>query len=87
MVSPGEGEGEHQSWEMDGLCQPRHESHRNDERWSQWQNWLDENCVCRSDPTTKWEQLEEEEEEEVFVPALNFGELKSHQFSQLNVTP
>ena len=25
-------------------------------------NWLEENCVCRSDPTTKWEQVEEEEE-------------------------
>ena len=23
--------------------------------------WLEENCVCRSDPTTKWERLEEEE--------------------------
>ena len=49
--------------EMDGLCQSRHESHRNDERLSPWQNWLEENCVCRSDPTAKWEQLEEEEEE------------------------
>ena len=29
---------------MDGLCQPRHESHRNDERRSPWQNWLEENC-------------------------------------------
>ena len=47
--------------EMDGLCQPRHESHLNDERWSPWQNWLEENCVCRSNPTTKWERLEEEE--------------------------
>ena len=47
--------------EMDGLCQPRHESHRNDERWSPWQIWLEENCVCRSNPTTKWERLEEEE--------------------------
>ena len=26
------------------------------------QNWLEENCVCRSDPTTKWERLEEDEE-------------------------
>ena len=33
----------------------------NDERWSPWQNWLEENCVCRSDPTTKWERLEEED--------------------------
>ena len=48
--------------EMDGLCQPRHESHRNDERRGPRQNWLEEDCVCRSDPTTKWEQLEEEEE-------------------------
>ena len=40
--------------EMDGLCQPRHESHRND-------NWLETNCVCSSDPTTKLERLEEEE--------------------------
>ena len=51
--------------EMDGLCQPGHESHRNDGRWSRWQNWLEQNnydyCVCRSDPTTKWERLEEEE--------------------------
>ena len=37
--------------------QPRHESHRNDERCSPWRNWLEENCVCRSDPTTKWERL------------------------------
>ena len=22
---------------------------------------LEENCVCRSDPTTKWERLEEED--------------------------
>ena len=39
----------------------RHESHRNDERRCPWQNWLEENCVRRSDPTTKWERLEEEE--------------------------
>ena len=26
-----------------------------------WQNWLEENCVCRSDPTTEWERLEEED--------------------------
>ena len=57
----GEEKEENRSW--DGwLCQPRHESHRNDERWSPWQNWLEENCVCRSDPTTKWERLEEEED-------------------------
>ena len=49
--------------EIDGLCQPRHESHRNDKRWSPLQNWREENCVCRSDPTTKWERLEEEEED------------------------
>ena len=48
---------------FDGLCQPRDESYRNDERWSPWQNWLEENCVCSSDPTTKWERLEEEEDE------------------------
>ena len=55
--------------EMVGLCQPGYESHRNDERWSAWQNWLEENCVWRSDPTTKWERLEDEEEEgeETFV--------------------
>ena len=47
--------------DMDGLCQPRHESHRNDERRGPWPNWLEENCVCRSVPTTKWERLEEEE--------------------------
>ena len=44
--------------EMDVLCQPRHESHRNAERWTPWQNWLDENCVCHSDHTTKWVLLE-----------------------------
>ena len=47
--------------EMDGLCQTRHEIHRIDERRGPWQNWLEENCGCRSDPTTKWERLEEEE--------------------------
>ena len=47
---------------MGVLCQPRHESHRNDARRSPWQNWLEENyCVCRSHPTTKWERLEDEE--------------------------
>ena len=51
--------------EMDGLCQPRHESHRNDESRAPWQNWLEENCVCRSDPTTNCERLEEEEEANV----------------------
>ena len=50
--------------EMDELCQPRQESHRNDRRRGPWQNWLEENCVCRSDPTAKWERLEEEEEED-----------------------
>ena len=29
------------------------------------QDWLEENCVFRSDPTTKWERLEEEDEEGV----------------------
>ena len=29
--------------EMDGLFQPRHDSHRNDERRGPRQNWLDEN--------------------------------------------
>ena len=28
--------------------------------WSTWQNWLDDNFFCRSDPTIKWERLEEE---------------------------
>ena len=42
------------------MCQQRHESHRNDERRGPSQNWLEENRVCRSDPTTKWERLEEE---------------------------
>ena len=37
--------------ELDGLCQPRHESYRDDRRWSTWQNWLEENCVGRIDPT------------------------------------
>ena len=54
--------------EMDGLCQPRHKSHRNDERRGPWQNWLEEDCVCRSDPTTKWERLEEEEDCSASVP-------------------
>ena len=27
-----------------------------------WQNWLEEKCVCRSDPTTKLERLEEKGE-------------------------
>ena len=40
--------------EMDGLWQPRHESYRDNRRWSLWQNWLEENCLCRSDPTIKW---------------------------------
>ena len=48
--------------EMDGLCQPRHESHRNDERRGPCQNRLEENCVCRSDPTAKWERLDEEDD-------------------------
>ena len=38
----------------------RHESHRNNERWIARQNWLEENCVCRSDPTTKWERLDKQ---------------------------
>ena len=50
--------------EVDGLCQPRHESHRNKTRGNPLQNRLEENCVCRSDLATKWERLEEEEEEE-----------------------
>ena len=48
---------------MDGLCQPRHESYQDNRRWMPWQNWLEENCVCRSDPTIKWERLEEEEDD------------------------
>ena len=34
--------------EMDGLCQ--HENYRDNKRRSPRQNWLEENCVCRSDP-------------------------------------
>ena len=32
-----------------------------------WQNWLEEKCVCGSNPTTKWEQLEEEEEDQFLL--------------------
>ena len=32
--------------------------------------WLEENCVCSSDPTTKWERLEEEEGHASFILKL-----------------
>ena len=56
------GEEQEDRTEMDGLCQGRHERYRDNKRQSPWQNWLEENCVCRSDPATKWEWLEEEED-------------------------
>ena len=55
--------------EMDRQCEPRHESHRDNKRWSSWQNGQDENCVRHSDPTIKWERLEE---------AADDGENKSY---------
>ena len=30
---------------IDGLCQPRHESYRDNRRWIRWQNWPEENCL------------------------------------------
>ena len=43
--------------EMDGQCQPRHESQK---MKYMNMNWLDENCVCHKDPATKWEKQEED---------------------------
>ena len=48
---------------MDGLCQPGNESHRTTKDEILAQNWLEENCVCLIDPTTKTGRLEEEEKE------------------------
>ena len=44
--------------------------HRNSKGGCPRQNWLEENCVCRSDPTT-WEQLEEEEAKLPGVPRVD----------------
>ena len=67
---PGEESEEDRSRDgWDGLGQPRH-GNRNDGRRGPWQNWLEENCVWRSDPTTNWERLEEEA---LVWPALAYG--------------
>ena len=42
-------------------------------------NWLDENNVCRSEPTMKWERLEEEEEE-----YMNPNMLRSYHLMNVN---
>ena len=39
--------------EVDGLCQLRLKIYRGDRIWSRWQNWLEADCVCRSDTTNK----------------------------------
>ena len=58
--------------EMDGLRQPRHESYPDHRIWSPWQNWLEQNCVCRSDPTIKWERLEEKRKESKKIISRSF---------------
>ena len=40
-----------------------HDSYRRDRRWSPWQNWPNENCLCRSEPTTTLEGRKKKNEQ------------------------
>ena len=50
--------------EMDRLREIRHESHRSSGGGCPRQNWLEENCVCRSDNVGTARREEEEEEDQ-----------------------
>ena len=48
--------------EMVGLSEQQPHNHRSDRRSSPRQRQLEEDHFCRSDPTSEWDKLEEEDE-------------------------